>query len=131
MSISMAAVNWDGSEKVIDHFSWCCHTKSYVFWEQQYPQSKKKPECYILNIFNLLFQNTCWSTNIYWRKLWKAYFALAFFLCQRKFPFCRRKLRKAYFASAFFYRGKKIWNARVFYCMIFLFFKDKPLLTFP
>ena len=39
----MAAVNWDGTEKVIEQ---SCHTvtltkmsykKSYVVWEQQYP----------------------------------------------------------------------------------------------
>ena len=44
----MAAVNWDGTEKVIDQ---SCYTvtlindvtqKSYVVWEQQYPQSKKQ-----------------------------------------------------------------------------------------
>ena len=44
----MAALNWDGTEKVIDQ---SCHTvtlandviqKSCVVREQQYPQSKKK-----------------------------------------------------------------------------------------
>ena len=68
----MAAVNWDGAEKVIDQ---SCHTvtltndviqKSYVVWEQQHPQPKKKTECYILKIFNFLLQNARWSTNIYW-----------------------------------------------------------------
>ena len=44
----MAAVNWDGTEKVIDQ-SWHTVTltndviqKSYVVWQQKYPQSKKK-----------------------------------------------------------------------------------------
>ena len=46
----MAAFNWDGTDKVIDQN---CHTvtltndviqKSYVVWEQQYPQSKKKEQ---------------------------------------------------------------------------------------
>ena len=58
----MAAVNWDGTEKVIDQR---CHTvtstndviqKSYVVREQQYPRLKKT-ECYILKTSNLLFQN--------------------------------------------------------------------------
>ena len=70
----MAAVNWDGTEKVIDQR---CHTvnltndfiqKSYVVWEQWYPQPPKKAECYILKIFNLLLQNSCCGTNIYWKQ---------------------------------------------------------------
>ena len=56
----MAAVNWYGTEKVIDQ---SCHTvtltndviqKSYVVSEQQYPLSKKKAGCHILKTFNFL-----------------------------------------------------------------------------
>ena len=69
----MADINWDGTEKVIDQ---SCHTvtltvdikqKSFVVSEQQYPQSKKN--CYIFKIFNLLHQNACLSTNIYWKQV--------------------------------------------------------------
>ena len=68
----MAAVNCDGTKKVIDQ---SCHTvastngviqKSYVVLEQQYPQFKKKTECYVLEI---LLQNFRWSTNIYWKQV--------------------------------------------------------------
>ena len=41
----MLAVNWDGTEKVIDTGAvWWCHTKLYVVWEKN-AQSPKKVEC--------------------------------------------------------------------------------------
>ena len=59
----MAAVKWDGAEKVIDQ---SCHTGTLtddviqipMSFENNNIHSPKNTECYILKFFNLLLQNS-------------------------------------------------------------------------